>query len=85
MQEYHVISYDRNCSIETKPGTFYLTNVIWIDKVKEFAPVTDGFHLSPVYQIQPFDLALISKFRGGIRYDRDLVEHSNLGIYYYDG
>ena len=84
-QEYHVISNDRNCSIETKPGTFYQTNVIWIDNVKEFAPVTDGFHLSPVYQIQPFDLALKSKFRVGIRYDRDLVEHSNLGIYYYDG
>jgi hypothetical protein len=84
-QEYHVISNDRNCSIETKPGTFYQTNVIWIDKVKEFAPVTDGFHLSPVYQIQPFDLAIKNKFRVGIRYDRDLVEHSNLGIYYYDG
>ena len=84
-QEYHVISNDRNCSIETKPGTFYQTNVIWIDKVKEFAPVTDGFHLSPVYQIQPFDLAIKSKFRVGIRYDRDLVEHSNLGIYYYEG
>ena len=84
-QEYHVISNDRNCSIETKPGTFYQTNVIWIDNVKEFAPVTDGFHLSPVYQIQPFDLAIKSKFRVGIRYDRDLVEHSNLGIYYYDG
>jgi len=84
-QEYHVISNDRNCSIETKPGTFYQTNVIWIDNVKEFAPVTDGFHLSPVYQIQPFDLAIKSKFRIGIRYDRDLVEHSNLGIYYYDG
>ena len=84
-QEYHIISNDRNCSIETKPGTFYQTNVIWIDNVKEFAPVTDGFHLSPVYQIQPFDLALKSKFRVGIRYDRDLVEHSNLGIYYYEG
>ena len=84
-QEYHIISNDGNCSIETKPGTFYQTNVIWIDNVKEFAPVTDGFHLSPVYQIQPFDLAIKSKFRVGIRYDRDLVEHSNLGIYYFDG
>ena len=84
-QEYHIISNDRNCSIETKLGTFYQTNVIWIDNVKEFAPVIDGFHLSPVYQIQPFDLAIKSKFRVGIRYDRDLVEHSNLGIYYFDG
>ena len=58
--------------------------MIWIDNVKEFAPVKDGFHLSPVYQIQPFDLAIKNKFRVGIRYDRDLVEHSNLGIYYYD-
>jgi hypothetical protein len=83
-KEYHIISNDRNCSVETKLGTFYQTNVIWIDNVKEFAPVKDGFHLSPVYQIQPFDLAIKNKFRVGIRYDRDLVEHSNLGIYYYD-
>ncbi len=40
--------------------------------------------MSPVYQLQPFDLALKGKFQVGIRYSRDLVEHSNLGIYYYD-
>ena len=40
--------------------------------------------MSPVYQLQPFDLALKGSFQVGIRYVRDLVEHSNLGIYYFD-
>ena len=83
-QESFVISNDRNCSIQTQPNTFYQTNVIWIDRVKEFVPVKDGFHLSPVYQLQPYDLALKNKFRVGIRYERDLAAHSNLGIYYYN-
>tara|TARA_B110000438_G_scaffold107439_1_gene105614 strand:- start:9136 stop:11391 length:2256 start_codon:yes stop_codon:yes gene_type:complete len=84
-QEYHAISNDRNCSIETKPGTFYQSSVIWIDQVEEFVPVINGFHLSPVYQLQPYDLAIKGDFKVGIRYDRDLVKHSNLGIYFFDG
>ena len=66
------------------PGTFFQNNVIWIDHVKKHAKINYGYHLSPVYQLQPFDLALKGKFQVGIRYSRDLVEHSNLGIYYYD-
>ena len=79
-----MISNDRNCSIQTQPNTFYQTSVICINRVKEFVPVKDGFHLSPVYQLQPYDLALKNKFRVGIRYERDLAAHSNLGIYYYN-
>ena len=44
----------------------------------------NGFHMTPVYQLQPYDLALKGDFQVGIRYSRDLVEHSNIGIYYYD-
>ena len=77
-------SNDRDCSIKTQPSTFFQDGVIWIEQVKEFAKVKSGFHMSPVYQLQPFDLALKGKFQVGIRYSRDLVEHSNLGIYYYD-
>ena len=83
-QENQIFSNDRDCSIETKPGTFFQTNTAWIEKVDEFVPITDGFHLSSVYQLQPYDLALKGKFRVGIKYARDLVEHSNLGIYFYD-
>ena len=83
-EESNIISNDRNCSIQTQPNTFYQTNVTWIDQIKEFVPVKDGFHLSPVYQLQPYDLILKNKFRVWIQYERDLAAHTNLGIYYYD-
>ena len=83
-EEYFAFSNDRDCSIKTLPGTFFQNSVVWIDKVKEFATVESGFHMSPVYQLQPFDLALKGNFQVGIRYERDLAEHSNLGIYYFD-
>ena len=77
-------SNNRNCSIKTLPGSFYQNSVIWIDEVESFAPIKDGFHLSPVYQLQPFDLSLKGEIQVGIRYDRDLAEHANLGIYFFD-
>ena len=83
-QENFAFSNDRNCSVKTMPGTFFQNNVIWIEQVKEHPKITEGYHLSPVYQLQPYDLALKGRFQVGIRYSRDLVEHSNLGIYYYD-
>ncbi len=79
-----VFSNNRNCSVKTLPGSFYQNSVIWIDKVEVFAPIEDGFHLAPVYQLQPFDLALKGEIQIGIRYDRDLAEHTNLGIYFFD-
>jgi len=83
-QESIVFSNDRNCSIKTLPGSFYQNSAIWIAEVEKFAPIKNGYHVSPVYQLQPFDLALKNAIQVGIKYDRDLVEHSNLGIYYYD-
>ena len=83
-EEYFAFSNDRDCSMRTMPGTFFQNNVVWIEKVKEFAKIENGYHMSPVYQLQPFDLALKGKFQVGIRYSRDLVTHSNLGIYYFD-
>ena len=83
-KEQIAFSNDRNCSIKMMKNTLFKDNIIWIEKVDEFAKVKEGFHLSPVYQLQPYSLALNGKFQVGIRYSRDLVEHSNLGIYYYD-
>mgnify|MGYP003332081264 CR=1 FL=1 len=48
------------------------------------APIENGFNLSPVYQLQPFDLALKGEVQVGIRYERDLSEHTKLGIYYFE-
>ena len=84
-QETVVFSQDQNCSIQTLPNTFYQTNVVWIDKVNKYAPVEKGLHLSPVYQLQPYDVALKDSFLVGIKYAYELSSHSNLGIYYYDG
>jgi hypothetical protein len=84
-QETVSLSQDKNCSVQILPQTLYQTNVVWIEKVKEHAPIKEGFHLSSVYQLQPFNIPLRDEFKVGIRYDFDLVEHSNLGIYYYDG
>jgi len=83
-QEAIALSHDKNCSVHILPQTLYQTNVVWIEKVKEYAPIKDGFHLSSVYQIQPFNIPLRNEYKVGIRYDFELVEHSNLGIYYYD-
>ena len=55
-----------------------------INNAEATAPIEDGFHLAPVYQLQPFDLALKGEIQIGIRYDRDLAEHTNLGIYFFD-
>lgn len=79
-----VISNDRNCSVQTRPGTFYQTNAMWIEKINHGPDVEDGFQLSSTYQLQPFDIALKDSFKVGIRYPRDLASHSNLGIYYFD-
>jgi len=83
-KESFVFSNDRDCSMKTLPETFFQNSIIWIDRVEKHALIKDGFHMSPVYQLQPFDLALKGSFQVGIRYVRDLVEHSNLGIYYFD-
>ena len=77
-------SNNRNCSVKALPGSFYQNSVIWIDEVETSAPVKNGFQLSPVYQLQPFDLALKGEIQVGIRYDKDLNEHKNLGIYYFN-
>ena len=77
-------SIDRNCSVKSSPGSFYQNSVMWIDEVEISAPIKKGFQLSPVYQLQPFDLALKGEVQVSIRYDKDLSEHKNLGIYYYN-
>ena len=79
-----ILSKDRNCSIQTSSSTVYTATAVWIDKVNEYAPIEIGYHLSPVYQLQPFNQALQDSFLIGMRYKRQYTGHSKVGIYYYD-
>ena len=79
-----ILSQDRNCSIRTVSSTVYASTAIWIDKVDKHAPVDDGYHLSAVYQLQPFNQALQDSFLVGLRYERQYSGHNKMGIYYYD-
>ena len=79
-----VISKDKNCSIQTLPNTVYSPTAIWIEKVDKHAPIKNGYHLSAVYQLQPFDRVLKNEYLLGIRYNHRLSGHTKMGIYYYD-
>ena len=79
-----IISKDKNCSIQTLPNTVYSPTAIWIEKVDKHAPVKKGYHLSSVYQLQPFDRVLKNEFLLGMKYSHRLSGHTKMAIYYYD-
>ncbi|MBL7014014.1 MAG: M23 family metallopeptidase [Candidatus Marinimicrobia bacterium] len=79
-----VLSQDKRCSILTNKNTVYNPVAFWIDKVKKGAAVKNGFQLSPIYQLQPFELTLKDTFRVGIRYDQQYALHSGMAIYRFD-
>ena len=79
-----IISKDMNCSIQTLPNTVYSTTAIWIEKVDKHAPVKKGYHLSSVYQLQPFDRVLKNEFLLGMKYSHRLSGHTKMAIYYFD-
>ena len=79
-----ILSQDKHCSVLTNKNTVYNPVAFWIDKVKKGAKVKNGFQLSPVYQLQPFELTFKDTFRVGIRYDKQYALHSGLAIYKFD-
>lgn len=79
-----IISKDMNCSIQTLPNTVYSPTAIWIEKVDKHAPVKNGYHLSSVYQLQPFDRVLKNEFLLGMKYSHRLSGHTKMAIYYFD-
>ena len=79
-----ILSKDKNCSIQTLTNTVYSPTAVWIEKVNKHAPVKNGYHLSSVYQLQPFDRVLKDEFLIGLRYNQRLSGHTKMGIYYYD-
>ena len=79
-----ILSRDKNCSIQTLTSTVYSPTAIWIEKVDKHAPVKNGYHLSSVYQLQPFDRVLKDEFLVGLRYNHRYSGHTKMGIYYYD-
>ena len=79
-----IVSKDMNCSIQTLPNTVYSSTAVWIEKVDKHAPVKNGYHLSSVYQLQPFDRVLKNEFLLGMKYSRRLSRHTKMAIYYFD-
>ena len=79
-----ILSKDKNCSIQTLSNTVYSPTAVWIEKVDKHAPVINGYHLSSVYQLQPFDRVLKDEFLIGFRYNHRYSGHTKMGIYYYD-
>ncbi len=79
-----ILSKDKNCSIQTLSNTVYSATAVWIEKVKKHAPIKSGYHLSSVYQLQPFDRVLKDEYLVGMRYNNRLSGYTNMGIYYYD-
>ena len=79
-----ILSRDKNCSIQTLSSTVYSPTAFWIEKVDKHAPVKNGYHLSPVYQLQPFDRVLKDEFLVGLRYNHRYSGHTKMGIYYYN-
>ena len=79
-----ILSRDKNCSIQTLSSTVYSTTAVWIEKVDKHASVKNGYHLSSVYQLQPFDRVLNDEFLVGLRYNHRYSGHTKMGIYYYD-
>ena len=79
-----IISKDMNCSIQTLPNTVYSSTAIWIEKVDKHAPIKNGYHLSSVYQLQPFDRVLKNEFLLGMKYSHRLSGQTKMAIYYFD-
>ena len=79
-----ILSKDKMCSIQTLSNTVYSATAVWIEKVNKHAPVKNGYHLSAVYQLQPFDRVLKNEFLVGLKYNHRFSGHTKMGIYYYD-
>ena len=79
-----ILSKDKMCSIQTLSNTVYSPTAVWIEKVDKHAPVKNGYHLSSVYQLQPFDRVLKNEFLVGLRYNHRFSGHTKMGIYYYN-
>lgn len=79
-----VLSVDRLCSVRSKKKSVYSPTAMWIDAVKESAPVKGGTLLSKVYQLQPFEIPLKDSIYVGIRFGEKVLNSENTNLYYYD-
>lgn len=79
-----ILSQDKNCAIITNKNTVYRSVAFWIERVKKSAPIQGGFQLSPVYQLQPYEIAFKDSFKVAIRYDKKYALHSKMAIYQYN-
>ncbi len=78
------LSQDKRCSILTNKQTTYAPVAFWVDKVKKGAKVNNGFQLSSVYQLQPYEVTLKDTFKVAIRYEQKYALHTGMSIYRFD-
>ena len=80
----NILSNDKDCSIQITNNSLYDTSLIWIEKINHPVEPKGGDRVSPVYQLQPFELALKDTIRIGIRYNNKVKDMINLSLYYYN-
>ena len=80
----NILSNDKDCSIQITNNSLYDTSLVWIEKINHPVEPKGGNRVSPVYQLQPFELALKDTIRIGIRYKNKVKDMINLSLYYYN-
>ena len=80
----NILSNDKDCSIQITNNSLYDTSLVWIEKINHPVEPKGGNRVSPVYQLQPFELALKDTIRIGIRYNNKVKDMINLSLYYYN-
>jgi hypothetical protein len=79
-----VYSPDRGCSMLIQPNALFYETVAWIEKIEATVPTKTGKRISPVYQLQPFDVPLKSAIKVGVKYPESEKFSSNMAVFYFD-
>ncbi|NOZ74214.1 MAG: M23 family metallopeptidase [FCB group bacterium] len=79
-----VYSPDHNCSMLIQPGALFYETVAWIDKIESPVKPRSGKRLSPVYQLQPFDVPLKEPISVGLKYPDTERLTTNMAVFSFD-
>ncbi|MFQ6613457.1 MAG: M23 family metallopeptidase [Fidelibacterota bacterium] len=79
-----VYSPDHNCSMLIQPGALFYQTVAWIDKIESPVNPRSGKRLSPVYQLQPFDVPLKTPISVGLKYPEAAKFSTNMAVFTFD-
>ena len=79
-----VYAPDRGCSMLLQPGALYYQTAAWIEKVGDPVPSKTGILVTPVYQLQPFDVPLKQAISVGITFPEIAKDETDMGLFYFD-